>query len=277
MTSNEPLIFILDLDGTIIGDCSYQVILYNIEEICKKYKIKSTSDNILLNCYRPESKLIRPFFKYFIAYIRKHYPHSLFYVYTASDKAWAYKEISMIEKTHNFKFNRPIFTREDCIKDSYGQYRKSVKKILPKIVRGNKKYNIQSNKILVIDNNSTFIDYSSNFLLCPSYNYVLFCDVWEKMKKEYLKIMEIYQIIKDLIANNKICRYCNWKTNPERIIDMKALENKHRWLYKKHKKINQENKKYIGDTFWKNLAHTIIDKNITSFDKGSVETLMKAV
>lgn len=274
MTTNEPLIFILDLDGTIIGDCTYQVILYNIEEICRKYKIKSTSsDNILLDCYRPDSKLMRPFFKYFITYILKHYPNSLFYIYTASEKAWAQKEISLIEKTHNFKFNRPIFTREDCIKDSYGQYRKSVKKILPKIIRGNKKYNIQTNKILVVDNNATFIDYASNFLLCPSYNYVLFCDVWDKIKKEYLKIMEIYQIIKNLIANNKACKYC--KTNSERIIDTKALENKHKWLYKKHKKINRDNKKYVGDIFWKNLAHTIVEKKITSFDKATVDELMK--
>ena len=251
MTATEPLIFILDLDGTIIGDCTYQVILYNIEEICKKYRIKSnsTSDNILMECYRPDSKLMRPFFKYFISYIRKHHPHSLFYIYTASEKSWANKEISLIEKTHNMKFNRPIFTRDDCIKDSYGQYRKSVKKILPKITRSNKRYNIQSSKVLVIDNNSTFIDYSNNFLLCPTYNYVLFCDVWEKMRKEYMKIMEIYQMMKNLMSDNKICKYCNWKTNSERIIDTHALENKHRWLYKKHRKINRDNKKYIGRTW----------------------------
>ena len=93
----DPYIFILDLDGTIIGDCTYQVILYNIEQICKKNKIKSKGDNVLLNCYRPNSKLIRPFFKYFIACVKKVYPNSLFYVYTASEKAWAYKEVAMIE------------------------------------------------------------------------------------------------------------------------------------------------------------------------------------
>jgi hypothetical protein len=280
-TASEPYVFILDLDGTIIGDCSYQVILYNLEELCKKHKIKTKADSLLLDCYRPNSKLMRPFFKYFIGYIKKHYPNSLFYVYTASEKTWAYKEVSMIEKTHGFKFNRPVFTRDDCIADSFGGYRKSVKKILPKIAKSNKKYTINSEKILVVDNNDTFIDYKSNFLLCPTYNYTLFCDVWDKMKREYLKIMEIYSVIKNLIATNKVCKYCNYgstnASNPSgALIDSKQLENKHKWLYKKHKKINSMNKKYVGDVFWKNLANAMIEKNIQTFDKASMEYLQKA-
>ena len=34
--NNAPYIFLLDLDGTIIGDCSYQCDIYNIQEIIKK-------------------------------------------------------------------------------------------------------------------------------------------------------------------------------------------------------------------------------------------------
>jgi len=273
MTTTEPYVFILDLDGTIIGDCSYQVILYNLEELCKKNKIKTKADNILLDSYKPNSKLMRPFFKYFISYIKKHYPNSLFYVYTASEKVWAHKEISMIEKTHGFKFNRPIFTRDDCIPDSFGGYRKSVKKILPKIIKSNKKISINNDRILVIDNNDTFIDFKSNFLLCSTYNYVLFCDVWERMRKEYMKVVEIYSVVKNLIDTNKICKYCK----PSSLIDSKQLENRHKWLYKKHKKINTANKKYITDNFWKNLAHAIVDKNVTTFDKSNVEYLQKMV
>jgi hypothetical protein len=268
----EPFVFILDLDGTIIGDCSYQIILYNIEQLCKKYKIRTQSEKSLLKSYRPESKLMRPHFKYFIDNTKKHHPDSLFYIYTASDKEWAHKEISLIEKTHNIKFNRPIFTREDCILDSFGQYKKSVKKILPKIVKGNKKYNINNNKILVIDNNSIYIDYTSNFLLCPSYNYILYYDVWAMMKKEYMKIMEIYNTIKNLITTNKLCKYCTFDDTS----DSQHLEDKHRWLYKKHKKINNLNKKHNNDTFWKNLARTIIDRNVTIFDKSTIEHLQKS-
>jgi len=268
--SSSPLVFILDLDGTIIGDCAYQAILFNIENILKSNSIKAKADSMLLDSYKPESKLIRPYFKYFILTIKKHFPNALFYIYTASEKSWAEKEIKLIEKTHGFKFNRPLFTREDCIVDSFGNYRKSVKKILPRIVKGNKKVKIQPNKILVIDNNAVFIDYASNFLQCPSYNHLLFCSIWDRVKKEYLRIMEIYQIISNLINTNKIFKIPEHSIKPT---NGKLLEQHHKWLYKKHKKINILNKKYANDIFWKTLAMAIIDKKMTSFEKQNVEYL----
>ncbi len=269
----EPLVFIIDLDGTIIGDCSYQVILYNIDSIIKKNKLKSGINKLLMNSYKPSAKLVRPYFKYFINTIKKHYPNSLFYVYTASEKEWANKEIGLIEKTHDFKFNRPIFTREDCIVDSFGQYRKSVKKILPKIIKSSK-INIQNDKILIIDNNDVFIDYKNNFLLCQSYDYILFAHVWDIIKKEYMKIIEIYNLITNLIANNKVCQYCDYKIEPH---DSKTLELKHKWMYKKHKKINSINKQFLKDTFWKSLATIIVDKKFTSFNKENIENIQKNI
>ena len=90
--SDKQIIFVLDLDGTIIGDCSYQCDIYNIDNISKK-----NNKDTLLNCYKPDSKLIRPYFKYFFTKIKKIYPNSLFYIYTASEKIWAHKEIGLIE------------------------------------------------------------------------------------------------------------------------------------------------------------------------------------
>jgi hypothetical protein len=260
--SNESIAFVIDLDGTIIGDCTYQTILYNIENLLKKNNIKAKADKMLLESYKPSSRLIRPFFRYFIMTMKKLFPNSLFYVYTASEKGWATKEITLIEKTHGFKFNRPIFARGDCIVDSFGQYRKSIKKILPKM----KKHN----SLLVIDNNKTFIDYNANFLLCPTYDYVLYMSVWEKMKKEYMKIMEIHNLMTQLVANNKICKYCD---HDIKATDTKLLELKHKWLYKKHKKLNSLNKLYTNDHFWKTLTNAIIDKNIKEFDKNAVDYL----
>ena len=52
----EPYVFIIDLDGTIIGDCSYQCDIYNIQNIMKnKIKIfridKAKCETILKNSY----------------------------------------------------------------------------------------------------------------------------------------------------------------------------------------------------------------------------------
>ena len=266
----EPLVFILDLDGTIIGDCTYQSILFHVENILRDNKIKAKADTQLLESYRPDSKLVRPFFKYFIGCIKKYYPNSLIYVYTASEKSWAEKEIKLIEKTHGFKFNRPLFTRDDCIVDSFGNYRKSVKKILPNIVKSMKKVKISTSNIMVIDNNDVFIDYKSQFLHCPTYNHILFCSVWEKIKKEYMGIMKIHEMIMTLVNTNKIFKVPHHSIKPT---NGKLLEQHHKWLYKKHKKINLLNKKYANDTFWKTLANAIIEKKLTSFEKHNVEYL----
>ena len=274
MTSSEPLIFILDLDGTIIGDCMYQVIIHTMDDILKKYKAKCGSNNLMIDSYSTDSKLIRPFFKYFIVNIKKYHPNSHFFIYTASEKTWAQKEIALIEKTHSIKINRPLFTREDCILDSFGQYKKSVKKILPRIARSLKikQEAINKNNILVIDNNAVFIDYLSNFILCPTYDSLHFCDVWEKLTNDHMKIGEIDSFVRNLIATNKACSHNNFEKN-----NCKILEQKHKWMYKKYKKINSQNKKYKRDMFWKKLTITIIDKKFQSFDKHNTDILNRAI
>lgn len=269
--STEPLVFILDLDGTIIGDCGYQVCIYNIERILKKNKLRISEEN-LKSCYTTKSKLIRPFFKLFYLTIKKKYPNSLFYIYTASEKEWANKEISLIEKTHNIKFNRPIFTRKECIIDNTGQYKKSVSSILPIIRKKNKHLNIEDKNILVIDNNPTFIDYNSNFILCPTYDYIHFCDLWNIIKRDHLKISEICTFINELQNERKMCLFHEIKNPCD-----KTMEMKHKWLYKKHKKINNYNKKYFGDIFWKLITYTLVKQKIYEINHQNIKVLRNTV
>jgi hypothetical protein len=271
MSDHNPIIFILDLDGTIIGDCTYQCDIYNIECALKKNSIKKSS-NLLLKCYKKKSKLIRPYFLYFMNKMKIKFPNSLFYIYTASEKIWAHKEIQLIEKTHEIKFNRPLFTREDCILGSDNTYKKSVKKILPKISKSIKNKNISSESIFVVDNNKTFIDYTDNLLICPTYDYVLFDNLWNNIPRESLKIKEVKSIIKRLISQNKICHVCHHYDN-----NMKQLEIIYEWLYLKHKYINDENAKYNKDKFWKLLANMIIKYNINFFNKHNVRFLQKKI
>jgi hypothetical protein len=264
----------LDLDGTIIGDCTYQCDIYNIENTMKKNSIKIKSPNILIKCYKKKSKLIRPYFLYFLKKMKKMFHNSLFFIYTASDKEWAYKEIQLIEKTHEIKFDRPIFTRDDCLLGSDNNYKKSIKKILPKIVRKIKIKNFTNinDNIFIIDNNSVYIDYVDNLLICPTYNYKLFNNLWEIIPKESLKVKDVHTIIKDLINLNKLCSICHHFDN-----NMQQLELIYAWLYNKHKVINKNNKKYENDNFWKKITNLIIKNDINIFNKKSVRFLQKNI
>ena len=272
MISQNPLIFILDLDGTIIGDCIYQTIIQNIENVAKKNKIRTTLNKQLQESYQPQSKLIRPFFESFITNIRSHFPNSQFYIYTASEKEWATKEINLIEKTHNLKLNRPIFSRNDCILDSSGQYKKSVNKILPMIQKNNKNNILDQSNIIIIDNNDVFIDYNSNFILCPSYNSIHFCDAWIDLKLDSLNNANFKDTIDKYIYTNKICQYDSTSKYCDEINELR-----HKWYYKKLKKINSINKKYKNDRFWKKLTNIIIEKKISKFDKQSIEFIKKCL
>lgn len=264
-----PFIFILDLDGTIIGDCLYQVLINNIDNILKQNLLKTNYKNMLSDCYSDKMKLLRPYFIYFMKHITQYNPLSQFYIYTASEKSWANKEVGFIEKTNNVKFNRPIFTRDDCIVDSYGMYKKSVEKILPKILKNNKGIKINKKNILIIDNNKVFIDYFSNIIICPSYEYIKFCDLSQKFDNDILNNLKLKELFDELANSNKICNLQNIDENEE------ALEQRHKWYYKKYKKINKYNKKYKKDIFWKRLADGIIGNKLLTFDKMSVANLHK--
>jgi len=271
----EPYIFIIDLDGTIIGDCNYQCDLYNIIELVKKYKMKGLNkytalcNKYLNESYSEKSLLVRPHFFTFINAMKKLYPSSYFYIYTASEKKWANKEIAIIEKHNNFKFDRPLLTRDNCIMDKYGNIKKSVAKILPlisKTIKIPNNYDI-GKRLLIIDNNPTFIDYTENLLICPSYNYMKFYDLRETLPN-YYKCEELKSYISRLIREQRLSKISKKSEN---------LEKTYKWLYKKCKKINKYNSKYEGDTFWKDLAVLIKHYGITSYSPKIIAEIQKTI
>jgi hypothetical protein len=255
----EEYVFILDLDGTIIGNCYYQSILFNLETIMKKNNIRINVSEKLNMAYKKKNKLLRPYFIHFMTEMKKKFPNSYFYIYTASEKKWANKEIGIIEKQNNIKFNRPIFTRNDCIKKIDNSYSKSINKIIKK------KHN--NAEILVIDDNDVYIDYPNNIIKCPSYNYTYFEDLWHFINENDVKLPELQKIIIDLRYSDYIAPYSIKYGNM-----MQKLES-YKWLMNKCEMINNSN--HTNDLFWKYLTKIIVKKNITSFDKKNVYNINK--
>jgi hypothetical protein len=267
----EPYIFIIDLDGTIIGNCSYQCDIYNIMELIKTYdkknlnKYKILCEKSLNESYNEKSLLIRPHFFHFIQAMKKLYPVSYFYVYTASEKKWANKEISIIEKNNNFKFDRPLLTRDNCIIDKDGSIKKSINKILPLIkknIKFSSTFDIKKH-LLIIDNNPTFIDYKDNLLICPTYNYVKFNNLKDVVPDD-ISCANVKNYISKLTKEQRMCRNYN---NPE------CLEK----IYKKCKKINKYNLRYVNDNFWKDLVILIKSHNIRQYTSKNVDMMQKSI
>tara|TARA_B100000401_G_scaffold391634_1_gene298470 strand:- start:64 stop:666 length:603 start_codon:yes stop_codon:yes gene_type:complete len=155
------------------------------------------------------------------------------FVYTASEKKWAYHIVPSIESVTGVKFNRPIFTRNEC--NMGKQAHKSLVEVKPKIIRSlRKKYvsltpNSLDNMIYLIDN-SDVLEESQFLLKCPTYSYTVHVDilrnidadkrrqfhadisthcglsvsrnVWEMYKNVYLDRYEKYRMT---AKNNAVC------------------------------------------------------------------------
>ncbi len=254
------LVFILDLDGTIIGDCIYQCEIYKIYLILAKLGIKIKINEILEKCYKEKSKLIRPSFITFINKMHEHYENPLFYIYTASEKKWALKEIDIIEKNFNFKFNRPIFTRNDCINVN-GKYKKSIELI-------KKKIKVNNPEIIIIDDNDVYIDNNNKLIKCTTYNYKHFCNYWDYIPITKIKNKIVLNFLANLINNNRL--------NPSyHLITNKNKMEYYKWLYNKCNEINKSNKKYKRDNFWLNLTKIITTNNITIINDTSIKFIKK--
>lgn len=172
----QLLIIVLDMDGTIIGDISPQIVSYDIHNLLKKngatlsYRNKDLASKLL-------GGIIRPFFPEFIHQLQSTFKHIEFFVYTASERKWAMYVIKHIEKACNIKFARPIFTRANCIQIDK-EYRKSLKSITPAMYKSlKKKYQLQKvddieDCILAIDNMDVYNSSESKSLIhCKTYDY----------------------------------------------------------------------------------------------------------
>jgi len=265
------LIFVLDLDGTIIGDCVYQAEIYKIGLILSKLGIKVKINEILNSFYMEKSKLVRPYFPYFMRKMRELFPMVSIFIYTASEKRWAEKEIGIIEKALDIKFNRPIFTRSDCIEtyskeDNRIDYRKSIESIKKKM-----RVKDKNMEIVIIDDKDVYMDNNDRLIRCELYNYKYFCNYWEYIPIEKVKNKIFLRYLTSLIENNRL----NPNYNP---VTMKQSMNYYKWLYEKTMEINRKNnRRYKDDKFWLKLTNTIVDNKISIFNSNTIKFIEKSL
>ncbi len=263
MNSN---VFIIDLDGTIIGDCIYQCEMYKIGLILAKLGHKVKINDILDSHYTDKSKLIRPHFITFIKTMKELMPNSYFYVYTASEKKWAEIQIKLIEKNLNIKFDRPIFTRNDCdpkVEDNRLSFTKSIEKI-------KKKIKVPNPEIIIIDDKRVYIDNSHRLINCRVYNYKSFCNYWDYIPIDKINNKVFLKFLSSLIEQSRLSP-CHQTLTTKQKCDY------YKWLYLKTAEINKSNKKYKKDKFWLSLTKIINDNRIREINDKSVSFIQNSL
>jgi NLI interacting factor-like phosphatase len=173
-------VFLIDLDGTIIGDIGPQVVMWELSKASRKpnlikFDMKGLYDKLLYG------HIVRPGFVELVKYIQS--VDGLVYVYTASEKVWANVVVSQIEKAHGIKIERPIFTRKECIIQNK-EFRKSIpyvtRLLLNSIKSKHSGYFDQPTSpkmdlkpfITLIDNTNVYSPHDQdNLVVCPTYTY----------------------------------------------------------------------------------------------------------
>lgn len=258
-------VFIIDLDGTIIGDCIYQTEIYKISLILGKLGHKIKINDILEEHYNEKNKLIRPYFSTFISKMKEIMPNVYFYVYTASEKKWGEKEIKIIEKNLNIKFERPIFTRNDCATIVEDNNKISFLKSIEHI---KKKIKLPNPEIIIIDDKEVYIDNSHRLINCKIYNYKYFCNYWDYIPISKIKNKVFLKFLSSLIETNRLNPVYITNTNKNKC-------NYYKWLYLKTNEINKSNKKYKKDNFWLSLTKIITENKIKTLNDNSITLIQK--
>ena len=280
-TDKLPFIVILDWDNTIVGKVDYQSQKYSLEQHYKKFGLKVKKNSKVPKAFNKDSKLIRPYFLNFITELTDYFQGNIyFFIYTASERKWANTEISWLEKSHGIKFQRPIFTRDDCIVDKSGSYRKSISNIFPRMLRSmgltkiskEQKTEILHQRLLIIDNNAVFNDMKEHLLICPDYNFMVFENLLEDIPLSYLQNPNIRQHILSLINMGLICPFfCkNDDINQQ-------MYKKYEWLAIKCKHISENNTYSIKDIFFKYLTGLIVKNNLKIFTPNVIKQLQTLV
>lgn len=273
---------IIDIDGTMVGNVNFQVQQYSLHTSLKKYGFKPTKQHPIPPAFHPNAKLVRPGFGAFIKTMEKFYNDNVyFFVYTASEKQWANQEIGWIEKTHGIKFARPIFTRDDCIVDSAGNYRKTIARIFPRIARviaknttlSNKdKHHILENQLLIIDNNAVYTDRIDKLLLCPDYNYAVFENLLHGISNEARQHTDVQKVIYSMVNQGLLCPL----SGPDED-GMRNLAKQYSWLAAKCKSLIDINASYENDEFWKHLRKLIIENQLKTYSTNVIKQLQEAI
>ena len=181
MGNGDPVVFVFDLDGTIVSDvsaliCEWQILkAFGVKDSMKQYK-RALGDSF-------DAGIVRPYFAKLIQAVAT-LPHKYIFVYTASEGQWARFLCSCLERHYKVTFDH-VFTRAHCIKnnDTF-ELTKSIKRIYPRIVKhAQHKYNVTLSKdmkkhIVMIDNNYILPEQEQSMLLkCPSYTHDIAYDV----------------------------------------------------------------------------------------------------
>lgn len=258
MSLSTPLVILIDMDGTIIGDATSSACMHELE--CNLGSKRG------LETYPFKSRLIRPHVESFLKFMKSEY-NCLCFVYTAAEQHWASKVIACFEKETGVAFSRPIFSRKDCVFVD-NVYRKSIQHVSPKLraILRKRKQKLTDQNVILIDNSDVlFPDSDYRRIICPTYA--------ARVPMDILKRVEVQQIRNNAnLVGRILFRYGFITKSSYKSID-EMLSN----YYLSIAKALYEEEKSHDDTFWLDMESIFRTKRIDAFTKETLHHIRKVL
>lgn len=270
----KPFCYFFDIDGTMIGDISMQVYEWDLVAKYDPAKMQQFKKNV---CAQLASGILRPGLSVFMDFLKQRHSHDgcEFYIYTASDTKWANFIVSCIETVIGRKFNRPLFTRPQCIQQSDQSFSKSLHRIMPTVIKKLKQQygaefdqNDLKSRFVLFDNNRVLEKGEDNkLILCPTYNFSEVSDILRLFSEEVLHAN--FLSISNYLKSHGLFPNVN---NDDTLSYMIFKAIYYSYLGKHIKEIIKMNQ--YKDTFWTTLGnqmyglpHLLKDSNIKAINQ----------
>ena len=205
MADYPPVIVLVDIDGTIIGDIDAQLTEYQhivqshlnatVKQVGGAMRVKMFKDRLVTQLI---NGLMRPGFSQFCA--QCHMLRIPVMIYTAADHDWAHFLVPRIQQAvqmemardledppKHFRFSR-LFTRNNCEPDGDMMFKKSLERVKKDIYATLKKnYTMRAGmdgvikRTILIDNTDGILVERDHLVVVPTYKFAYIYDVTENM------------------------------------------------------------------------------------------------
>jgi hypothetical protein len=253
MNKKQPIVFLLDFDGTMQGNIRPQIEEFNLitnlnKIILNSKKIKYNTEFLVNDMV---SGLMRPDLKRSLIKMKQRHPNIEFYIYTASQDEWANFILPKFCHYLNDKLpliNKPFFTRKHCESDgtkSIKRVKRMIETNLHSKYRNKYDSKLEIESIYLIDNNFVLPKKElSHLVYCPTYDFKMSIDLLRTIDKTL--VLKYYKEIAAMLFEN-----------PDFSNHVEFMYRYYEQLHTQMKTDHETNKAYLRDDYWSKVANVV--------------------
>jgi len=277
-----PVLFIFDLDNTLIGTSEsiefYRKVITFIKDASKSGKLNVKDTFPTWNKFINDS-FYRKGLKEAFTQIKQMYPTAEFFIYSSGTKSYVNEYVRNVEKFIDVKINTPYFSRSECPIDETNNFKKSIISQYPTILKtlSNKYPTIEKHQEEVLKNRTIFIDDSDylwdkkeKWIKCKPYNYYPIFDIDSKL----LELIHTTPMIRDYIKAAKLDKL--FLIDESKNYDEYRM-NYHLFMANLHRSYLSTNREAQEDTFFEKFVKALrgYKDNVKPFTDNHIKLIQK--